>query len=217
MGADRLYSRRLVLGGALCAASGLAGSARAQQLTVTSDQPLGPFYPVARPLDQDSDLTRLPGSSGTASGTIVNVVGRVLDRSGRPISRARIDIWQANAAGRYTHPLDGNNNAPLDPNFQGSAIFLTDQEGRFRFRTVKPGAYRIPDGQLRTPHIHVDVTGRSDRLTTQMYFPGEELNRADFLLAAAVSRESVIARAIPALADDRENLALQWDIVLATG
>jgi protocatechuate 3,4-dioxygenase beta subunit len=217
MATERLYSRRLIIGGGLCLAAGLAGGARGQQLVATSGQDLGPFYPVLRPLDQDADLTRVQGSSGVARGTVINVVGRVVDPGGRPVQGARLDLWQANSAGRYTHPLDGNNQAPLDPNFQGSAVVQTGADGTFRFRTVKPGAYRIPDGRTRTPHIHVDITGRSDRITTQMYFAGEALNESDFLLQTAAPRESVIASAIDPLADDPGHPAFRWEVVLAVG
>jgi protocatechuate 3,4-dioxygenase, beta subunit len=219
MTTECLYSRRLVLGGGLLAAAGLAGAGRSQNLlSVTSGQDLGPFFPVVRPLDQDSDLAHLQGS-GRAQGTVINVVGRVLDRNGSPVSGARLDIWQANAMGRYAHPgdQDTSGDRPLDPNFQGSATLVTAADGAFRFRTIKPGAYPIPGDLRRTPHIHFDVTGARERLTTQMYFPGEALNDTDFILRNAIPRESVIARAIEPLSDDRDHPAFHWDVVLAVG
>jgi protocatechuate 3,4-dioxygenase beta subunit len=172
----------------------------------------GPFYPTARPADQDWDLTRLKGSRGAARGQAINVMGRVVDREGRPLAGARVDLWQANAAGRYDHPRDGSD-APLDTNFQGSAVLVADAEGRFRVRTIKPGGYGDSFGR-RTPHIHLTVTGARERLTTQMYFPGEPGNATDVLLRNANPREAVIARAIARLEADPDALAFGWQVVL---
>src|SRR5687768_17515491 len=96
----------------------------------TPEQELGPFYPTVRPLDQDSDLTRLSGSNGTASGEIIDVFGTVFNQDGHPIAGARLDLWQANALGRYMHGGDLREDLPLDPHFQGSAVLLTDSQGR---------------------------------------------------------------------------------------
>jgi protocatechuate 3,4-dioxygenase beta subunit len=90
-------------------------------------------------------------------------------------------VWQANAAGRYLNPVD-KNPAPLDANFLGVASFGVAADGRYRLRTVKPGAYPEPSGTLRTPHIHFDVTNFDCRLITQMYFPGEALNAKDLAI-----------------------------------
>jgi protocatechuate 3,4-dioxygenase beta subunit len=105
----------------------------------TPEQILGPYYPM-KTLDQNADLTRLPGRPGRAAGHVLNVTGRVLNRKGEPVRNAKIEIWQANAHGRYTHPSDPNP-APLDPNFEGSASLTTDSDGRYRFTTIKPAAY----------------------------------------------------------------------------
>jgi protocatechuate 3,4-dioxygenase, beta subunit len=200
-------SRRSLVGSGI-AVLGLtvARAAAAERLYRTAAQPIGPFYPVGRPLDQDADLTRLASSRGVAKGQIIEVTGRVLTPDGRPVPNARLDIWQANAAGRYAHPGD-NSAAPLDPNFQGSALLRADAGGRYRYRTVKPGAY-----EGRTPHIHLDVTGRTQRLVTQMYFPNEPLNASDGLLTRIPERfrhvmtaKVVQGAAVPTFA---------WDIVL---
>ena len=98
--------------------------------------------------------------------------GRVLTRSGAPVPHARIDIWQANAAGKYRHPSDINP-APLDPNFKGFARLTTDASGHYSFRTIKPGRYPTAEGDVRPPHIHLTVEGRFDCLVTQLYFAGE--------------------------------------------
>lgn len=213
---DMLLSRRhLVAGGA--ALAGLAASARAQKLVPTSSQGLGPFYPLVRPTDEDADLTRRRGVRGIARGEPINVLGRLLDVRGNPVRGARVELWQANALGRYDHPGDAGSSAALDPNFQGFAALVTDRAGRFRFRTIKPGHYAIGNGLRRTRHIHFDIRGRAERLITQMYFPGEELNASDILLRNAARKESVMARTIDRLSGDPNAAAFAWDVVLNVG
>jgi len=206
--------RNLVLGGG--ALVGLASSAGAQKLMPTSGQDLGPFYPVVRRQDEDRDLTRVRGTKGIAKGEPINIVGRVVDLRGRPVRGVRLDLWQANSVGRYDHPGDHANPAALDPNFQGFARLLSDRDGQFKFRTIKPSAYNTPIG-MRTPHIHFDIHGRSERLVTQMYFPGEALNEKDSLLRNAQPRESVISEAITRLSGDPAAAAFKWTVVLAYG
>jgi protocatechuate 3,4-dioxygenase, beta subunit len=133
----------------------------------TPGQILGPFYP-AKPFDQNADLTKVPGRPGRAEGEILNVMGRVLNLRGEPVRNAEVEVWQANAHGRYTHPSD-TNPAPLDPNFEGSAVLTTDSEGRYRFKTIKPAAYPVGPNTIRPAHIHFEVYGQQDRLVTQMY------------------------------------------------
>src|SRR5712675_3509890 len=122
----------------------------------TPEQILGPFYPL-KPLDQNADLTRVSGRPGRAEGQVLIVTGRVLNLNGEPVRNAKIEIWQANAHGRYTHPSD-TNPAPLDPNFEGFAMQATDAEGRYRFKTIKPGAYPATANWMRPPHLHFEVT-----------------------------------------------------------
>ena len=205
--------RHLVVG-----AAALAGvsAAKAQKLVATSAQDLGPFYPIVRPADHDADLTRLKGRSGSATGQPIHVIGRVVDLRGNPIRGARVDLWQCNAAGRYDHPGDRANPAALDPNFQGFAQLATDRDGQFKFRSIRPKDYDTPIGR-RTPHIHFSIDGHSERLVTQMYFPGEPLNDTDFLLKNAAPRESVIAEAIGPLSGDPQAAAFRWTVVLAQG
>lgn len=210
----QISRRNLVMGGGILA---LAASARAQKLVPTSSQDLGPFYPLVRPSDEDADLTRVRGSRGVARGDPINVIGRLLDLKGNPVGGARVELWQANALGRYDHPGDASSSAALDPNFQGYASLVADRQGRFRFRTIKPGHYSIGGGQRRTRHIHFDIRGRSERLITQMYFPGEELNDSDILLRNADPKASVMARTIDRLSGDPAAAAFAWDIVLAVG
>jgi protocatechuate 3,4-dioxygenase beta subunit len=146
-------------------------SARAEAaLQRTPDQILGPFYPL-KELPQTADLTRVPGRPGRAEGQVINVMGRVLNLLGQPVRDAKVEIWQANAHGRYTHPSDPNP-APLDPNFDGSAVLTT--EGRYHFKTIKPAAYPAGPNRMRPAHINFQVTaGRQDKILTQMYFEGD--------------------------------------------
>jgi len=205
--------RHLVVGAAAVAG---VSAARAQNLTATSGQDLGPFYPVLRPADHDADLTRLKGRKGTAAGQPIQVIGRIVDLHGNPVRNASVEIWQCNAAGRYAHPGDRANPAALDPTFQGFARLATDRDGQFKFRSVKPKDYDTPVGR-RTPHIHFSIDGHRERLVTQMYFPGEPLNDGDFLLRNAAPKQSVIAESIDRLSSDPQALAFRWNVVLAQG
>ena len=180
----RFLMRRRILQTALTA-GGLAAAGPMHQafavLPETPMQTMGPFYPITRPLEDDADLTLLKGHAERARGKVVHLMGRVLDTNGNPVRNAKIELWQANAQGRYAHPADVNP-APLDPNFQGFGIQTTDAEGQYRFKTIKPAAYAIgpmnPDA-VRPPHIHFDVYGANTRLVTQMYFPGDPLFALD--------------------------------------
>jgi protocatechuate 3,4-dioxygenase, beta subunit len=206
-----LVTRRNLVIGAAAVAS--VSAAKAQKLVPTAGQEMGPFYPILRPADHDADLTRVKGRNGTAMGQPINVIGRIVDLRGNPVRNARIEFWQCNAVGRYDHPGDRANPAALDPNFQGFARLASDRDGQFKFRSVKPKDYNTPIG-VRTPHIHFDVHGPSDRLITQMYFPGEPLNDVDFLLKKAGPKESLIAEAIDRLSGDPQALAFRWTVVL---
>ena len=118
-------------------------------------------------------------------GQLIAVEGRVTDEDGAPMVNAVIEIWQANSAGKYIHELD-RHEAPVDPNFTGQGRVLTDAEGNFQFRTIKPGAYPVmeSDWWWRPPHIHFSIFGPSwmNRFVTQVFFPGEPLNEVDLLL-----------------------------------
>jgi protocatechuate 3,4-dioxygenase beta subunit len=138
------------------------------------------LFPVA---DGDNDLTRQHAAE--PQGQRIVVAGRLMDEDGRPVSGALIEVWQANAAGRYRHVND-DHAAPLDPNFTGAGRCISDREGRYNFTTIKPGAYpwRNHDNAWRPAHIHFSVFGRSfqTRLVTQMYFPGDPLLKLDPIL-----------------------------------
>lgn len=136
----------------------------------------GPVYGHETVQAGDGDLTRQ--HAGEPVGERIIVTGRVLDEDGRPVPNTLIEIWQANAAGRYIHVRD-QHPAPLDPNFSGAGRVVTDHEGRYTFTTVKPGAYpwRNHPNAWRPAHIHLSLFGPSflTRLVTQMYFPGDPL------------------------------------------
>jgi protocatechuate 3,4-dioxygenase beta subunit len=135
----------------------------------------GPFYPRRIPADSDADLTRVAGQGGVAEGRILDVTGRVLDRSGRPRAGSRVEIWQCDARGHY-HEV-GDSEDAIDRNFQGFGAVTTDADGRYGFRTIKPVPY-----PGRTPHIHFTVAeGGKRRLTSQMFIEGEPGNERDGL------------------------------------
>ena len=222
MNADLRLSRRHVLGTAVAAGAftlaGQVGSVFAQQLKRTPNEILGPFYPVLRSVEKSADLTIVAGRPGRATGEVIYVMGRVLDVQGQPVKGARVELWQANARGRYTHPSD-TNPAPLDANFEGFAIQDTDAEGRYRFKTIKPGAYPATPNWMRPPHLHFEVIGKINRMITQMYFPGEPLNDKDLLLQnVRGNREGVIAKVLPPTPDvEPDSRLVLWDIVIDKG
>jgi protocatechuate 3,4-dioxygenase beta subunit len=180
-------------------------------LVPTPRQSAGPFYPLRLPLDSDADLVTVAGRGRPAAGVVAHVFGRVLDRDGRPLSGARVEIWQCDAFGRYHHPQDRGGGA--DPNFQGYGHATVGDDGAFRFRTIKPVPY-----PGRAPHIHFAVSGRGiERLTTQMYVAGEPLNDHDFLLNRvrdAGARARLIVQLEPAPDIEPRALAGRFDIVL---
>jgi protocatechuate 3,4-dioxygenase beta subunit len=136
----------------------------------------GPAFGESYVRPEDSDLTRQ--HEGEPLGERITVTGRVLGSDGKPIAHTLVEVWQANSAGRYVHAVD-QHAAPLDPNFTGAGRCLTDADGRYRFTTIKPGAYpwRNHENAWRPAHIHFSLFGRTfgERLVTQMYFPGDPL------------------------------------------
>ena len=176
--------------GSIASTLGIRSSfGKALALIPTPDETEGPFYPVKDQNDKDADLTQIEGHRGIAHGQYIIVSGQVRDITGHPIANAVLDIWQADANGRYRHPRDPNK-AKLDENFQGWAVIQTDGNGLFRFKTVMPGAYPASETWIRPPHIHLKISKPGYRaLTTQMYFPGEKLNKTDLLLNAKSTAE----------------------------
>lgn len=209
---DHLLSRRAFAGSALATATLLAakGAGAATTKPLTPGQDIGPFYPIERLAEADADLTWIKGHQNRAKGTVIEVTGRVLDRYGNPVRGAKLELWQCNAAGRYAHPNDIAT-APLDPDFQGFAALATGSEGEWRITTIKPAGYDSPIGH-RTPHIHFDVSGRTHRLITQMYFSDEEATNAKDALYMEMGKAATrtVARA--------DGVArYSWDIVLMDG
>jgi protocatechuate 3,4-dioxygenase, beta subunit len=149
---------------------------------LTPPQTKGPFYPVLTQVDTDADLVRMAGTTQQAAGKVVVVEGIVSDQLCNPVSGVLVEIWQACESGRYNHPSDPNT-APLDPNFQYWGKAVTGADGKYRFRTIIPGAYPAADDWMRPPHIHFKVSRKGYReLITQMYFAGEALNDRDLIL-----------------------------------
>ncbi len=200
--------------GATIIAPGLVRAATAP----TPRQVEGPFHPIEEQADTDTDLSMIEGHSEPAQGEVILVRGRVTDVNGQPLEGALVDVWQANHFGRYSHPEDPNS-APLDPNFQGWGLMTTDADGRYGFKTIKPGPYPLSflgaDG-WRCRHIHFQVSRPgSKKLTTQMYFEGDPLIEQDLEIAKAPAalRHTLIAK--PST-DAASGLPLhQFDIVLA--
>jgi protocatechuate 3,4-dioxygenase, beta subunit len=178
----------------------------------------GPVFGEDALQPSDNDLTRQ--HAGEAIGERITVSGRLLDEAGRAIRGALIEVWQANAAGRYKHEVD-QHPAPLDPNFSGAGRVLTDGDGRYSFTTIKPGPY--PWGNhpnaWRPAHIHFSIFGRAftQRLVTQMYFPGDPLFEFDPIFNSVrdpKARELMVSRFDLATTVPDFSLAYEWDIVM---
>ena len=178
----------------------------------------GPLLGAERVTPADADLTTR--HHGEPLGERIIVTGRVLDSGGRPVPDTLIEIWQANAAGRYAHRVD-DHPAPLDPNFDGAGRCLTDSLGRYRFVTIKPGAYPWKNhlNAWRPQHIHFSLFGRAftQRLITQMYFPGDPLFAQDPIFNSVpdpAARQRMICAFDLALTEPEWALGYRFDIVL---
>jgi protocatechuate 3,4-dioxygenase beta subunit len=176
-----------------------------------------PLFPPAAfaPL---ADLTRARGS--VAIGERIVVAGQVSDERGRPVAHSMVEVWQANAAGRYDHARD-QHEAPLDPAFEGAGRVFTDADGGYRFVTIKPGAYPWANhaNAWRPNHIHFSLfgPGYANRLITQMYFPGDPLLELDPIynsIPDAAARARLVARFELALTQPDYALGYRFDIVL---
>ena len=167
----------------------------------------------------DADLTKNGRKTADPLGERIVVTGRVLDEDGRPQPNTLLEVWQANAAGRYVHVVD-QHDAPLDPNFFGGGRCVTDAEGRYRFTTIKPGAY--PWGNhhnaWRPNHIHFSLFGPSfvTRLVTQMYFPGDPLLDLDPIYKSSATgvRDRMVAKFSIDVTEPSFALGYVFDIVL---
>lgn len=203
-----LRSRRRFLG--LVLAGAALGRARAASLLLpTPRQTAGPFYPREFPLDSDNDLVHVTGRDGTAKGVVSNVYGRIVGVDGRPLASARVEIWQCDANTKYHDPRDTNPAEP-DENFQGYGFTTSDDDGRYRFRTIKPVPY-----PGRTPHIHFRVTSPADsELTTQMYIRGFPGNASDRIFNSLGDERERACVDFVANEDASAELMARFDIVI---
>ncbi|HSD28218.1 MAG TPA: protocatechuate 3,4-dioxygenase subunit alpha [Vicinamibacteria bacterium] len=171
----------------------------------TTSQTVGPFFSIGFDWLMRGDL-----APEGVLGERVTVEGRILDGDAQPVPDAVLELWQADAHGKYAHPED-TQDKPLDPAFRGYGRVSTDGDGRFRFRTVKPGPVPGPAGKAQAPHVLVSVFARGlmKRLVTRMYFPDEPANASDFALGLAEpSRRPTL------VAERRNGGSLLWNVVL---
>ena len=176
-------------------------------LRATTSQTVGPFFSIGMERLNCMELA-VPGIAGER----VTIEGRVLDADGVGVPDAIIELWQANAQGKYAHPEDTQNKA-VEAGFQGYGRIPTDEDGKFRFTTIKPGAVPGPDGRLQAPHIVASVfmRGLMRRVVTRIYFPDEAENAGDFVLGLveAGRRGTLIARNAPGM-----DGLLKWDVIM---
>lgn len=184
----------------------------------TRSEVTGPVFGHSEIGSKDNDLT--VQHPGAPLGERIILQGRVVDGDGRPVSKSLIEIWQANAAGRYAHEKD-NHPAPLDPNFTGTGRTLTDEDGFYSFVTIKPGAYpwRNHDNAWRPAHIHFSLFGPAfvTRLITQMYFPGDPLFAYDPILQSIPdeqARQRLVSKFDVKTTKPEWALGYSFDIVL---
>lgn len=180
----------------------------------------GPVYGEDAIKELDNDLTRNAVVNGEPIGERIIVSGRVLDDAGHPVANALLEVWQANATGRYRHVND-QHDAPLDPNFAGLGRVLTNKQGEYRFTSIRPGAYpwRNHDNAWRPSHIHFSVFGSQfiSRIVTQMYFPGDPLMPLDPIfngIPDEKGRQRLIASYAHDVTEPVWALGYRWDIVL---
>ena len=204
----RLFTRGLTFGAALCMVPGLF----AEELAKTPRLTEGPFYPDKLPLDTDNDLIVVNDGITPAVGEITHLSGRVLDQSGNPLRNAFVEIWQVDNNGSYIHSGSSNRDK-LDTNFQGYGRFLTDAQGQYYFRTIKPVPY-----PGRCPHIHFGVSRNGKRvLTTQLLIKGHPQNDRDGVtreVSDPKQRELIMTDFAPIKESKIGELAAKFDLVL---
>jgi len=213
MNPDRLLAwdrRRFLTGTGLGAAAFLTPGAFAEALQRTPRQTEGPFYPDKLPLDTDNDLIIIRDSLTPAVGEVTHFGGTVRDLKGEPLRNALVEIWQVDGKGVYIHSRASKEGQ--DEHFQGYGRFLTDAEGRYYFRTIKPVTY-----PGRTPHIHLAVSRRGKRLlTSQCYVAGEPRNARDFLYKRLNPQQQALVtlKFEPLPASEANELRARWDLVV---
>lgn len=207
----RRFLQSLTVGVAALSARGVF----AQQLTETATAGEGPFYPNRLPLDTDNDLLILNDATTPGVGEITHLFGRVRSSSGQPLRNAFVEIWQADSTGSYVH-TGGRQPTGNDGHFQGYGRFLTDAEGRYYFRTIKPIEYTL-QGAFRCPHIHVAVSTNGRRIfTTQMLVAGHPANARDNLVRGMSEAElrTLLVDFTPVADSPLGELNAHFDIVL---
>ena len=176
-------------------------------LITTSSQTVGPYVKIGFEALAVEDL-----APATAAGDRITLRGRLLDGDGKPVNDGVVEIWQANAQGKYAHPEDAQDK-PIDKSFRGFGRSLTKSDGGFRFSTIKPGSVPGPDGSMQAPHIVVTVFARGllKQLITRVYFPGEPANANDpvLKLVPAERQATLIAGRVTG-----EKGALEWNIII---
>ncbi len=190
------------------------------EIPLTLSELTGPGPVMSAITPEDADLTRNAGTEGEAIGQRIIVTGRVLDEQDTPVPNTLLEIWQANAAGRYVHKRD-QWPGPLDPNFLGIGRCMTNGDGVYRFLTIRPGAYpwKNHHNAWRPAHIHFSVFGpsMSSRLVTQMYFPDDPLHSLDPILNGVpteAARKQLVATYDHALTEPEWALGYRWDIIV---
>ncbi|MBV8738408.1 MAG: protocatechuate 3,4-dioxygenase subunit alpha [Alphaproteobacteria bacterium] len=182
----------------------------ADRLIATPSQTVGPFFHIGLGRPDWADLT-----AGNPQGERIVVAGRVIDGDGAPVPDACLELWQANAVGRYAHPDDTRTDTPLDPNFRGFGRVSTNADGNFRFTTIRPGPVPGRGNSLQAPHIAVALFARGllKQLYTRVYFAGEPLNETDPVLstiADPMRRQTLIATR----SEDADSAIWRLDIVM---
>ena len=188
----------------------------AEALARTATTGDGPYYPDRLPLDTDNDLLIINDQVTPAVGEIAHLTGRLLSEAAEPIRNAVIEIWQSDVNGSYIH-TQGRHEGKLDANFQGYGRFLTDSDGRYYFRTIKPVPYTL-QGTFRAPHIHVAVSKAGKRImSTQALVKGHEANARDLVVARIrdpAALETLMVEYRPISGSPLGELAASFDIVL---
>ena len=182
-------------------------------LQATTSQTVGPFFKIGL-----SWLYRDTLVSEGVSGERVTIQGRIFDGDGVPVPDAILEVWQANARGKYNHPED-TQDKPLEPGFTGFARVAVNAEGAFRFTTIKPGPVPGPDGKEQAPHLLVSIFMRGvlRRMVTRIYFPDEPRNGADFILdlVEAARRSTLIAKKTAQKSTkETDSTTLEWNVIL---
>ena len=169
---------------------------------------LGPYYPLQAPIGADADLWR--GDTLPSGTRHLRLEGQVLTHEGAPVPIACIELWQADPGGRYRH-ASAPGHTQVAAGFAGYGLTHCDAQGRFVFRSLVPGAYADGD-VVRAPHLHAQITGRVDRLVTQIFLPGDERNHSDRWYRAVAHPERLLPQVIR---DDANGLCLHWTVFIA--